>query len=270
MHYDSGARFLNTSPHLLANIVAGRKQATQQYLEDRNWRAQLQRRYPQVWEKHCRRFEAEAAKLPSKLLHWQKSPDDETTIGFVVWKIIGGPSYDADKASGALDFTRKQLYLMLHGRSRPSQVFIEERQWAQRLAKIYPDAWAEYGGEFLQRVRRSASVNMRIKSREPKDRSKLGYLLWKIIGGPWLRATVAKDVFGLSRDELDELFYGTKMPDLSQAQLVEWRKALALHYPKAWVDNRNEFERRVSKLPVRGSTCPLCGARVRGRGRSHR
>lgn len=248
--YRSGSKLLHTSPQMLSRIVAGKKVPTQRFLTERDWRGELQRYNNAVWSKHRDRFEAASARLHLKSSLRHKPPGDERTLGFMLWKIIGGRYFDADKAALALQVDKPAVYAILHGNRRPSKNLITKHDWVARLRAHYPGGWVSHGKEFVEAVERLPPRTRRIRSREPILQSSFGYILWKIIGGPYLSHTVAADVFGLSRHELNVVLHARTKLRLSDAKLERWREALAFNYPKSWLRYKAEFDRRVESVRV--------------------
>ncbi|MFA5957768.1 hypothetical protein [Hyphomicrobium sp.] len=242
LSYRAAARLLKLSPNLLSDIVAGRKDATRRLIAERGWAEQLEKYDPEIWERHRVRFENLASKLASKARYHHSSPANHSTIGFVLWQILGGVAYDAEQAKLVLAIDRGRLHDILHGKIRLSQQYIAENDWVGRLQAHYADAWNEFGENFLRQVGQLQPRTRIIKSREPSDRTSFGYILWKILGGPYIGHSLATDVLGVSKHELRDLIYEKNWWRTTRIDLKSWRDVLAKEFPEQWQLHREQFD----------------------------
>jgi hypothetical protein len=126
---------------------------TQAYVLDRNWRGLLKEHYPIGWQEFGSLFEKFYNELPTGRGHRRKSPapTNQRSLGYTLWKILGGPELSSESAAQDLRISRHQLSGFLHNKNWRCLESLNIDGWGDVLRLHYPHTWKTYGEEFTSR-----------------------------------------------------------------------------------------------------------------------
>ncbi len=234
----------------LSNILRGHRAITSHYVQDKAWRKSLARHYPQGWQRHAARFEAQAAKLKQRAGRQPRIPEDRGSFGYILWTILGGRRIDLPLAAQRLKLSSERLSGIVHGHTSLSRRFVSSKQWDRVLAEHYPDTWSKHRASFLARLETLAAYrgDGAHAQKKPEDRSSFGYIVWKILGGRAIGLPLAAQRLGLPKGRLSAILHSHIRPSQQFVTSRQWDRVLGLHYPQAWATHRDAFFARLETL----------------------
>lgn len=140
-NHAEAALALSIKPTTLSAILCGKLQVTQRMITQKGWRAALASRYPHAWQTKADAFERCAAKLKSRPGGSAHQDSRNTDFGTLLGSLLDLSGADHRDAAQCLRVSSSMLSQIIHGRTRVSRRFIENRRWREALSKHYPAAY---------------------------------------------------------------------------------------------------------------------------------
>jgi|GEM_PF-2928622 plasmid maintenance system antidote protein VapI len=243
---NDAAQCLRIFPGTLDALLHGKKGISQQGIASRQWRTILAGHYPDAWRRYAVDFEKHVAALPTYGKIKSQNLEDDGSFGFVLWLILGGENADIPEAAKRLKVHYSAITKAIYGLWKPSQQIMKDKRWRETFAEYYPETWRQY--ESLFEERSAPSVRTPCVS---EDKKSFGYAVWLIIGGNRANIQEAAKRLKVDRSELSKIVCGRKQPSQNTVDEKQWRQTFAEHYPDAWRQYENLFEKSFATLTDR-------------------
>lgn len=240
-----GAERLGVGRQPLMDMIAGKAEVTQSYIERKNWRRIFAKYYPAPWTDHQKLFEKQFDLLPKSAPRKLRSSRKRRGFGYVVGLIIGGENADIARAAKLLDIGEPFLRNLLNEREKPRQAYIETKEWARILSKNYPNTWERFAALFEKEFIKLSVRNDGHKFESPSDKESLGYALWLIVGGENALKTAAARRLRTNIDRLNRVLEGKT--SITQFDKDFWIEKMKKYYPDTWEKYGRLFEERADR-----------------------
>ncbi|MFA5041377.1 MAG: helix-turn-helix transcriptional regulator [Bdellovibrionales bacterium] len=186
-----------------------------------------------------------------------KEPADKDSFGYTLWAIVGGEVTNRKKVAELLGISSRSLGEIFHGKWKPTQDYINKRNWDRKLAKKFPVAWRE--NKKVYKERKSKLQKARSEICEPENKESFGYAVYLILGEK--DADIDKAVLCLNKaslpgqkisaSNLRSILYGAWRPSQAWLEKNNWRGALIESYPDGWGNFGHLYDGRVVFLSKR-------------------